>query len=311
MNKDWFDHHDVYKYYYKILRLLNEDNGFQFTELENSFGILSYKGYRILEVSTFNKRINLEYNNIIGSVNELDPVENKLKHEYKKFLIQNKFVKEKEIFFPITNENLYVVMRYISKVCNKIDVGFKQYFDVLEEEGLSSVSQTSYLEIEISNYYSFGKLGDLLDSYNQLYSLLNFILERDAEDIDRNCKNYKQYQRSMVVESIQVASDGLLVAVGTDIIVELIKGLVKYIMKPELDKSEYAKRRKAIDEELSTRDFINLHNEIFDVLTLLDQFHHQFDKCNDSTRVYIKNEIEVLTNKIETLQGTKHVNLLI
>ena len=87
----------------------------------------------------------------------------------------------------------------------------------------------------------------------------------------------------MVLESIHIGSEGVLVSVGVELIVDIIKSFIKSVY--DLNRTE----AEILDAYLQKRE----------------------SGCNPMVMAYIENEINNIVRKIEQLQGTKHIDLAI
>ncbi len=299
--EQWLFENDVYKFYTRLFTYISRDEKFHFREVEYNRGFLYYENRMIMELITNEKRIYLAYDEITTYINKNDQIENKIMHEYRKFITGafEKGYKDQKLF-PVTTENLYFVLNYINTIRYKIIRGFDKYYTVLENEGLTGVMDTGYLEIVISNYFSFNNLSEMLNCYNDLYSLLLFVSTNDYNEIEKEIENYGN-SRSLVIESINVASDGIIVAVGIGLIVEAIKSLIVYVLTPQAERDEYVRRRTELSNCVDRNVFLENEQEIFDTLQMLDKYFDQLEKCNNKTRHYINQRVTALLYRIEEL----------
>ncbi len=309
--QEWLFRNHAYKFNFRLFHWVPENDAFQFRELDYNRGLIYYREHIIMELLANERRIYLAYDFISDYVDKNSQIDSKLKHEYRKLINYRSKGKSKDLVkYPLNSENMYMLWDYVYDVQTKIDSGFEKYFDVLENEGLRRSEDVGYLEIEISNYYSFEKLGEMLKCYNELYSLLHFVLTRSPEKVDEDIESYDK-NKSMVVESINVASDGILVAVGVGLIVEAIKSLIMYVLSPRAEREEYEKRRADVNNRINDNSFLRKEQEIYDTLVTLDRYYYQLEQCHNKTRYHIEQRVKELVHRIEELQGTNRVNLLV
>ena len=81
--------------------------------------------------------------------------------------------------------------------------------------------------------------------------------------------------------------------------------------KPNPSKKKYNEEMRLIKSELSNKEFVKHHKDVLDILDVLDQYFEKLDRCNDRSREYLKIQIREIVEKVEKLQGTKHVNILL
>lgn len=134
---------------------------------------------------------------------------------------------------------MYALEHYIETVKRKIKSGFDKYTKLFYDN--FSIHETGFLKIGIDNAFSLEELQELIRSYNKLYSLLYFICQNgtdliDKDNIDEVCSQY-----SMILESIHIGSEGVLVSVRVELIVDIIKSFIKSVY--DLNRNEAEKKR--------------------------------------------------------------------
>lgn len=229
----WIRDNDGYDYYCTS-RFIGVFCNCKFKFSENNEVQVVYGEYIILHMFIQNRSVNL----LLGKSNRNDNVrisiQNKLYHEY------NNYFELLSGHFKITQYNIYALTKYVESVKRKIDTGFTKYSKLLEENIKSEMS--GYLEIGINNAFSLEELKGLIDAYNRLYSLFYYVWENGIEEQE----NIKQmmYNHNMVLERIHIGSEGVLVSVGTALIVDIIEAFVKAVF--EGDKTEVKKRKQEL-----------------------------------------------------------------
>ncbi len=114
----------------------------------------------------------------------------------------------------------------------------------------------------------------------------------------------------MVLESIHIGSEGVLVSVGVELIVDIIKSFIKSVY--DLNRTEAEKRKKELIEKAELAEFVQTRQYIYQLIDILDAYLQKRESgCNPMVMAYIENEINNIVRKIEQLQGTKHIDLAI
>lgn len=151
---------------------------------------------------------------------------------------------------------------------------------------------------------------ELIQSYNRLYSLFYYICQNGTDLINRNNINDISSRYSMVLESIHIGSEGVLVSVGVELIVDIIKSFIKSVY--DLNRTEAEKRKKELIEKAELAEFVQTRQYIYQLIDILDAYLQKRESgCNPMVMAYIENEINNIVRKIEQLQGTKHIDLAI
>ena len=229
-------------------------------------------------------------------------VQEKLFHEY------NSFFELKNADYRITQYNMYALIQYIEIVKKKIEAGFERYTKLIYEN--FKINETGFLKIGLNNAFSLEELQELIQSYNRLYSLFYYICQNGTDLINRNNINDISSRYSMVLESIHIGSEGVLVSVGVELIVDIIKSFIKSVY--DLNRTEAEKRKKELIEKAELAEFVQTRQYIYQLIDILDAYLQKRESgCNPMVMAYIENEINNIVRKIEQLQGTKHIDLAI
>lgn len=264
-----------------------------------------YGGYMILEFALYDRQLFLILDKEYLKFAKDDVVQKKLFHEYKFFfsLEQNPF--------KIIQANIFEVEKYINIVILKIDAGFKRYEALLEEQKLTN-SNTTFLRIEIDNAFSLSELNELISCYNKLYSLIACVSEIGLEEALKKDKDFLFGSHNMILESIHIGSRGDFITAGIEFIVSLLKEMVNLAL--ESDKREYEKKKAAVELKLSEEKLeFQRAKDVFDLLEMLDYY---FEKRNDHSKPsgmhnILDNEIAYIMQRIESLQGTRHIDIIV
>lgn len=295
----WIRDNDGYDYYCTS-RFIGVFCNCKFKFSENNEVQVVYGEYIILHMFIQNRSVNL----LLGKSNRNDNVrisiQNKLYHEY------NNYFELLSGHFKITQYNIYALTKYVESVKRKIDTGFTKYSKLLEENIKSEMS--GYLEIGINNAFSLEELKGLIDAYNRLYSLFYYVWENGIEEQE----NIKQmmYNHNMVLERIHIGSEGVLVSVGTALIVDIIEAFVKAVF--EGDKTEVKKRKQELLDKSNQEEYMKTKQHIFQLITLLEKYLDKKEQaCDKRIMNYIEIEIDDIMHKIEQLQGTNHINIAV
>ena len=179
-----------------------------------------------------------------------------------------------------------------------------------EESKNFKINETGFLKIGLNNAFSLEELQELIQSYNRLYSLFYYICQNGTDLINRNNINDISSRYSMVLESIHIGSEGVLVSVGVELIVDIIKSFIKSVY--DLNRTEAEKRKKELIEKAELAEFVQTRQYIYQLIDILDAYLQKRESgCNPMVMAYIENEINNIVRKIEQLQGTKHIDLAI
>lgn len=294
----WVGENNGYEYYVssRFMSLLRDC---ELVCLESNELQVVYEKYVILHMSIYDKSINLLFCKTSKYGDSRVSIQNKLYHEY------NNYFELFEDCFKVTQYNMYALVKYVDNVKRKIDAGFVKYSRLLEENIKFELS--GYLKIGIDNAFSLDGLKELIDAYNQLYSLFYYICENGVEEVNQRNIGQVLVKHNMVLESIHIGSEGMLVAVGVELIVDLIEAFVKSVF--ELNKAEADKRRQELLNKAELEEYIATRQSIYQLITLLDSYLEKRERgYRNGISVYIEAEIDNIIRKIEQLQGTDHIN---
>lgn len=309
----WLEINNAYKYYHDYFRRVISNDSFSFNFEENFYNEyssiceLSYEGYIIAMFTIEKKRLVLITKNSIGSNSE-NPIQQKLIHEFIEYFKLN--VEEKKHNYYLSQSKFYDFDKYVEKVTHKIDMGFEKFMDLLKLENLN-YEDIGYIKISTNSYYSFASLSELLTAYNKLYSLIDFIYSNDVETIEKKVKNIS-IEKSLVLESVHIASEGFLLALGQGVLINIISELIKFVLSGTTDYKKYREyKEKLVKKVEKDQSFLEERRYVRELIYLLDDHIKKIDNCNNEISYYIKNEIDFLVNKIEELQGITRFELQI
>lgn len=297
----WINENGGYDYY-RTPRFLGAFWGCGFSCLENRELLVHYGDYIILHMAIQSQSIYLlSCQPAKGPSDVRTSIQNKLIHEY------NNYFGLPAGCFKLTQYNMYALLQYVEGVKRKIDAGFDKYSKLLEENIRSQTS--GYLKIGINNAFSLEELTELIDAYNRLYSLFYYVWENGVEEIEQKDIEQVLYQHNMVLESIHIGSEGILVSVGVELIVELVKAFVKSVF--EANESVADTNKKELLDIASQEEYMATRQEVFQLITLLESY---LDKkkhgCDSRIMRYVEIEIDHIVRKIEQLQGTSHIDIV-
>lgn len=311
--EEWVQREDAFPYYLqsRFARMFRDAD--IVSRSRGSHALVVYKGYTIAAWVCRSRSILLTgYPFAEGE--QRDIIQRKLQHEYELcFELGNSGGKAEydgyEAGYAITQHNIWHVIDYLEKVCRKIDNGFDRYSELLAKQGIE-VANAGFLRVEIDNAFSVTELNRLLEAYNSLYALFCCACMNGCESITPYNMDAMQNKPNMIVESIHVGSNGLLIAVGETIIVDLLKEAVFAAFRG-VDRIAAEKRR-----EIAARaetDRIVRNNET--VMRLIDQLDSVLARKaaggNAATNYYLQSQILLLMEQIEELQGTKHIDVAV
>lgn len=258
-----------------------------------------YKQYFIMRLAMDDRSLKLIRETGTKSSESNPIIQKKLYHEYKEYF--SLYNEE----FKITQLNIYFVHKYIAKVCSKIDSGFERYTELLEKQGLSD-NNSGFLKIEINNAFSVAELNELIQSYNNLYSIIYCMCESGYEETLTKEEYEVINAHTMILESIKIGSLGFLASVGSGLVVELVKALV--IAALTNDKKQYEERKTELENRaMNDPDFAD--DKTFELIQRLEYLIEQREK-GKIPAAYVEQAIFKTMKRIEELQGTTHVDLL-
>lgn len=297
----WIHENEGYEYY-ENSRFLSLFLDCAIEKVDNKSVSIIFHDYVILQMQFCRRGIYLVPLNKTNSKVERYFVQEKLFHEY------NSFFELKNADYRITQYNMYALIQYIEIVKKKIEAGFERYTKLIYEN--FKINETGFLKIGLNNAFSLEELQELIQSYNRLYSLFYYICQNGTDLINRNNINDISSRYSMVLESIHIGSEGVLVSVGVELIVDIIKSFIKSVY--DLNRTEEEKRKKELIEKAELAEFVQTRQYIYQLIDILDAYLQKRESgCNPMVMAYIENEINNIVRKIEQLQGTKHIDLAI
>ncbi len=208
---NWIENNDGFEYYKSYFNRLSE---IRFFERGNKVVGL-YEGFLVLEMQMIDRQVFLyadleSYKDEISSRGTDEIVQKKLNHEYIRY-----FGLEKGTY-KITRDNTIEIEKYCKIAKAKIDVGFEDFKRRLEEQKITSENAV-YYRIELNRSFTFTELSKLLLAYNQIYSFLCYVNKygiEKLEDIDSVDKDELWNSKELVLESIHIASPGVLDCIG-------------------------------------------------------------------------------------------------
>ena len=200
--EDWIGANNGYDYYRTYL---NRFSDVEFYADGNTvLGI--YKKFQVLEMYIEARQVYLYAD---GKKREF--VFNQL--EDMERIAQKKLDKKK---YKITRDNNVEIEKYLDIAKTKIDLGFKDFSEKLKKQKIDSENAV-FLKIELNRAFTFSELSNLLLAYNQLYSLSCYIEKygiESLEDIDSVDKDELWYSKELVLDSLHIASPGILSAIA-------------------------------------------------------------------------------------------------
>ncbi len=297
--KDWIIENDGY-YYYETQLSNCFKYGFE-TEIIDNVAFVYRRNYQILAMVIEDRSVFLIPE---LKVSKKNAIQKKLFHEYcEAFELYGAKTIQK---YRLTQYNFFWLYRYLEKECNKIDYGFDKYTKLLSEQELSE-DNTGFIKIHVHNSFSIAELNNLLSSYNKLYSLLSKVLEVGIEETERLDVNEVETSKSMVLESISLASEGFFIAVLSQVVAAAIIALGKALL--DGDKEAY---------EAQKNNVINkANNEGPDVGARATELLIRMDnllRLKESGRVptsMVEYEINRIIEEIKPLQGLTTIDYLI
>lgn len=296
----WVMEHNGYDYYIGTFDKLFQEMKFKIFEQE---AYVIYREYVILQFHIYKKQLYLVDGNNSFFDNTNSIIQRKLHHEYVEYFELSSAP------YRVLQLNIIGVQKYVCKVKSKIDAGFKRYSALLTENKLF-VENTGFLRIEVDNAFSISELNSLLEAYNQLYSIVACIWEDGYEEISqKNIIDLKE-AHNMILESINIGSKGDIFTAGKDIICTLVEALVSAAL--ESDRREYERKKAELELEITSNQlFMQKREDVFRLITMLDYYMNQkSNSLNVRTLPYIENEIMIIIEKIEKLQGSNHINVV-
>lgn len=264
--------------------------------------VILYENYIILHMAIVRKSIHLLALRSNKERGEGFSVQKKLYHEYNHYfdLLFSEFI--------LTQHNMYALIQYMVNVKKKIMAGFEKYVQLIDDN--FDVNFTGYLMIGINNVFSLEQLRELLEAYNRLYSLIYFACQNGIDNISECNISEIGLQYSMVLESIHIGSEGLLVSVGVELIVDIIKSFIKSVY--EMNRNDAEKRKQELIGKAELEEFVATRQYIFQLINLLDSYLDKKERgCNLGVMTYMEIEIDKIVQKIEQLQGTSHIDLVV
>lgn len=297
----WIQCNEGYEYYLNA-RFLSLFSDCEIERSEDEHILIAYKNYIILHMVFGGRSIFLVPLKSEKEKREGFSIQVKLYHEYNHYfdLLMNEF--------KITQYNMYALVQYMEMVKKKVRAGFEKYTQLIDVN--LQVNSTGYLKIGINNAFSLEELLELIESYNRLYSLIYFACQNGLENIKEQNISKISSQYSMILESIHIGSEGLLVSVGVELIVDIIKSFIKSVY--EMNRNDAERRRQELIDKAEMEEFIATRQYIFQLINLLDSYLDKRERgCNAGVMTYIEIEIDNIVRKIERLQGTNHIDLAV
>lgn len=296
----WVQENNGHGYYIDRFDRLFQDMYFKIYGMQ---AYVFYREYCIMHFFIENGQLFLN-NDVQVNKDNKSVIQKKLIHEYYEYFELYKGC------YKVLQINIISIEKYLLKVKDKINAGFKRYSELLQERDLS-FENTGYLRIEVDNAFSVQELNSLLEAYNQLYSIISYMWDNGYDEIRyENIETIKE-SKNMILESIHIGSNGKIVTAGKDFICKLIQVLVSVAL--EGDRIEYEKKKAQIETEIaSSQLFEQRRHEIFSLIKLLDYYTNQKNnQPNNATLSYIEREILIIVERIEQLQGTEHIDYLV
>lgn len=296
MIREWMQENEVYTYYLKQLYIyISEKKGFLSYNRDNNL-YLMYNGYLVAQLVAKNRRIFLTpFDN-----EKTDLVTNKLRHEYEKYF----FDKQKsDKLFPLKEVNILYFADYLDCVKLKIDDGFENYLKLFTGGRIENIG---YLNIKIDNAFSLQSLNELINTYNELYKVVFEILHQAQSEtvIDEYFVP--------VVESIHMASKGNLVVAGIEVVLKIVDELISGVLDLSLSFEEYEIKRQRLENERKVAEAEpEVMKAISDLIIELDRISTVYRNTSDEyVKIFSRQQICNLREKIYVLQGGEHVNYL-
>ena len=298
---EWLSENGAYEYYFGKLQRLLADMEYTFTRKNAS---VFYKNFQILNLEIYGRQLYLIEVDKKNYTSKQSIIQNKLYHEYYVFF------KLRRCAFKVLQVNIVLLEEYIYRVRTKIDVGFERYIQLINKEMLT-IENSGYLKIEIDNAFSLLELNELLESYNRLYSLIDILLENGYDNVSEENVKYLENNHSLILESISIGSKGDLFTVGKETVLMLIKSLLSIAF--ENDRQVYELKKVELEHEMAQSQlFIQHRQEVEYLISTLDKYMQiKENGTNLSTLPYIQNEITIIIARIEKLQGSNHINLMV
>lgn len=297
----WVMKHNGYDYYIPTFEKLFRD--MEFSVFDDKACVI-YDKYIILQFCINKKQLYLVDEPISLWNKKNSIIQKKLYHEY----IESFELKYHP--YKVLQVNIIAIEKYLWKVRSKIDGGFERYEELLVEHNLF-LENTGFLKIEVDNAFSVSELNLLLKAYNELYSIIACIWEKGYENICQKSIIDLKESHNMIIESINIGSKGSIFTAGKDIICSIIESLISAAL--ECDKREYERKKAELQLEMTSNQlFMQRREEIFRLIEMLDYYMKQKNnQSNINTLPYIETEILIIIEKIEKLQGSKHINLVV
>lgn len=290
----WLFENSAYEYY--TTQLEKQMGNFD-TIYENNRAYVSYMGYEIMvfevrsgSIFLINDREKSEKSSFI---------QKKLEHEYCEMF--NLYKCE----YKVTQYNIFLLHRYIDKVCEKVEYGFERYTSLLDENKLMNTN-LGFLKIGIHNSFSVAELNELIDAYNRLYSIIYCICQYGYDEVAQMDFIEVKKSQSMVLESINIGSSGFFVAVASQVVASAIVALGKALISNDQD--EYNNRKQELKNVAYGESA-----EVGARVEILIQRWDNLIRIRENQRVpshIIDREILKIADEIARLQGTQHIDIL-
>ena len=144
-----------------------------------------------------------------------------------------------------------------------------------------------------------------------MYSLIDILLENGYDNVSEENVKYLENNHSLILESISIGSKGDLFTVGKETVLMLIKSLLSIAF--ENDRQVYELKKVELEHEMAQSQlFIQHRQEVEYLISTLDKYMQiKENGTNLSTLPYIQNEITIIIARIEKLQGSNHINLMV
>ena len=309
----WAEQENIFSYYTQ----------YRFTEMFNEMDIMFqghgrsvaafYKGYIVAVWICRRKSIVLiDYSFYVDMKSTV--IQRKLHHEYKSCFSLD-FSKTKSEYdnyeegYTITQYNIWHVIDYLGRVRDKINNGFNRYSELLIKQDIED-ENAGFLKVDINNAFSITELNELLEAYNDLYALLYYACINGIESMSSLQIDDMREKPNMIVESIHVGSYGLLMAVGEAVIVELLKEAILALLNGKDSIAEERKQELIAKAEADKKIRTNQT-----IMQLIDELNSVLERKanggNQITQCYLENQMRMLMNTIERLQGTKHIDYVV
>lgn len=208
--------------------------------------------------------------------------------------------------YKVTQYNIFLLHRYIEKVCEKIKYGFERYTSLLDKNKLMNTN-LGFLKIGIHNSFSVAELNQLIDAYNRLYSIIYCICQYGYDEVSQMNLDEAQKSQSMILESINIGSSGFFISVASQVVASAIVTLGKALISNDQDEYNSRKRElkdKAYEESLDTGARVEVLIQRWDNLVRLRE--------NQRVPTHVIDQaILEIVEEIASLQGTEHIDMLI